>query len=104
MTEGGGFQYLTLDLWQAVGCPVREFAGYLERNGLDGTWAVLLSAVRNPGRCLKPVDGNADDLCVLSPHAPEHPCWGARDVGREEPLPLPVDKWAADFRAALKGG
>lgn len=94
----GFSSYLILDLWQAVGCPVRDFSGYVDRNGADETWAALLAAVRKPGRCWKPVDG---EHCILAPHAPEHPCYGPRDVGSSEPLPLPVDEWAADFRRTL---
>lgn len=94
--------YLILDLWQALGCPVEQFDGYVERNGPADTWAALLAAVRNPGRCLRPVDGDPSDLCVLAPHSETSPCYGAGDVGSTELLPLPIDTWAADFRRVLE--
>lgn len=77
--------YLALDLWQAMGLPLSEFDGYIERNGFGETWAVLLGHIRNPLPCGRiTYDGTP---CVLTPHSDMTPCYSADDVGTSEPLP-----------------
>lgn len=76
--------YLAADVWSALRLPDAGFAGYYERNGWAETWAVLMAAVRGPGRCGRDVDGAP---CVLAPHSESTPCHGASDVGSSEPLP-----------------
>jgi hypothetical protein len=74
-----------LDLWMALGCPVEEFDGYMERNSIADTWANLLGVVRNIFhlKCGKLTD---DGPCVLSEHE-VGPCHSRGDVGSSEPVP-----------------
>ncbi len=74
-----------LDLWMAMGCPLSEFDGYVERNRIADTWANLLGVVRGLFRpvCGKPTDGGP---CVLTAHQ-IGPCHSRKDVGASEPVP-----------------
>lgn len=79
--------YLAADLWDALGAPTSEFDSYYARNGWADTWANLLGTVRDhfKPKCGHDTDG---EPCVLtSGHLPPH--YGASDVGRSEPVPVP---------------
>lgn len=84
-----------LDLWMALGYDPGLFDGYYERNGAADTWAALCHAVRvltGARVCGKPVDR---ETCVLLEHDEGSPCWGASDVGTQEPLPQRSESAAA---------
>lgn len=79
--------YLAADLWDALGAPTADFDSYYARNGWADTWANLLGTVRDhfKPKCGHDADG---EPCVLTAgHLPPH--YGASDVGRSEPVPVP---------------
>jgi hypothetical protein len=72
-------QWMTLQLWMALGLDSQAFDGYINEHGWADTWSNLLGVVRGLRTpCAEPIGG--DDYCVFAQgHSGPH--YGASDVG-----------------------